>query len=134
MWVEINGVRAGDVESQNPTKAKTAVTATIYSAEGEEAPYEGSEGRVQDTGGINWDKPLVDVGAYLEDGTNTIRIVNNSSITNAALAAGIIQPRGIEGMAWYGSPSIWWGSFVDYRSNGPAQAVLVPYKDVAIGE
>ena len=134
MTVEINGVKVDGVESQNPTKAVCGVTATIYDANGEEVAYE-AEGRVEYTGGVSWDKPVVDVGAYLVDGENTIRIVYNSSITNAALAAGIISERGLmDGHAWYGAPAVWWGSVVEYRSNGPQQAKLVPYKDILIAE
>ena len=134
MTLEINGVKVGGVESQNPTKAVKGLTATIYDAEGAEKAYENT-GRVEYTGGINWDKPQVDIGAYLVDGTNTIRIVYNSSITNAALAAGIIQPQGIgDGHAWYGAVAIYWPHVIDYRSNGPQQAKLVPYKDILITE
>ena len=132
MTVEINGVRVNGTESQNPTKKAVTVEGTVYNENGEEVAYEGTEGRVEYTGGINWDKPVVDVGEYLQDGTNTIRIVYNSSITNAALAAGLIEERDMVGQAWYGAPSIWWGTDVTYRSNGPAQAKLVPYRDVQI--
>lgn len=134
MTLEINGVKVGGSESQNPTKAVKGLTATVYDAEGAEKAYEAT-GRVEYTGGINWDKPQVDIGAYLVDGTNTIKIVYNSSITNAALAAGIIQPQGIgDGHAWYGAVAIYWPHVIDYRSNGPRQAKLVPYTDVAIAE
>ena len=75
MTVEINGT-----ESQNPTHAKRGVSATIYDSNGEEGAYE-AEGRTQHTGGFNRDTPIVDVGAYLKDGENTIRIGYNSSIT-----------------------------------------------------
>ncbi len=132
MTVWINGVKVGGVESPNPTKATRDVSATIYDADGKEIPYEG-EGRTLWSGGIDWDKPFVDIGPYLQPGTNTIRIVYNSSITNAALAAGIISERGVmDGKAWYGSPAIYWGSTVEYRANGPQQAVLVPYKDISV--
>lgn len=132
MTVEINGVKVNGVESQNPTKASQGVSAAIYDANGAEVAY-ATEGRTEYTGGVNWDKPIVDVGAYLKDGVNTIRIVYNSSITNAALAAGIISecPQG-EGHAWYGATSIYWGHGVAYRSNGPAQAKLIPYKDILL--
>lgn len=131
MTVEINGVKVNGTESQNPTKEVKSVTGTIFNENGEEVAYESTGGRVQYTGGINWDKPLVDVGEYLKDGTNTIKIVYNSSLTNAALAAGVIQERAVdEGKTWYEAPSIWWGSDVTYRSNGPKQAVLIPYVDI----
>ena len=134
MTLEINGVKVNGAESQNPTRATQGITATILDANGEEKAYE-AVGRVEYTGGISWDKPVVDVGTYLRDGTNSIRIVYNSSITNAALAAGIIQERTVEeGKAWYGSPALWWGSTVAYRANGPVQAKLVPYKDVLVIE
>lgn len=132
MTVEINGVRVNGTESQNPTKKPVTVEGTVYNENGEEVAYEGTEGRVSYTGGINWDKPVVDVGEYLQDGTNTIRIVYNSSLTNAALAAGIIEERDMVGTAWYGATSIWWGTDVTYRANGPAQAKLIPYRDVQI--
>ena len=132
MTVEINGVRVNGAESQNPTKKPVTVEGTVYNENGEEVAYEGTEGRVSYTGGINWDKPVVDVGEYLQDGTNTIRIVYNSSLTNAALAAGIIGERDMVGTAWYGATSIWWGTDVTYRANGPAQAKLIPYRDVQI--
>ncbi len=132
MTVEINGVKVNGTESQNPTKKPVTVEGTVYNENGEEVAYEGTEGRVSYTGGINWDKPVVDVGEYLQDGTNTIRIVYNSSLTNAALAAGIIEERDMVGTAWYGAPSIWWGTDVTYRANGPAQAKLIPYRDVQI--
>lgn len=132
MTVEINGMRVNGTESQNPTKKAMTVEGTVYNENGEEVAYEGTEGRVEYTGGINWDKPVVDVGEYLQDGTNTIRIVYNSSLTNAALAAGLIEERDMVGKAWYEAPSIWWGTDVTYRSNGPAQAKLVPYRDIEI--
>lgn len=132
MTVEINGVKVNGTESQNPTKKPVTVEGTVYNENGEEVAYEGTEGRVSYTGGINWDKPVVDVGEYLQDGTNTIRIVYNSSLTNAALAAGIIEERDMVGTAWYGATSIWWGTDVTYRANGPAQAKLIPYRDVQI--
>ena len=132
MTVEINGVKVNGTESQNPTKKPVTVEGTVYNENGEEVAYEGTEGRVSYTGGINWDKPVVDVGEYLQDGTNTIRIVYNSSLTNAALAAGIIGERDMVGTAWYGATSIWWGTDVTYRANGPAQAKLIPYRDVQI--
>ena len=132
MTLEINGVKVGGVESPNPTKATQGITGVIYDENGSEIPYEG-EGRTLYSDGIDWDKPVVDIGPYLRDGTNTIRIVYNSSITNAALAAGIISERGVmDGKTWYGSPAIYWGSTVEYRSNGPAQAILIPYKDILI--
>ena len=134
MTVEINGVKVNGVESKNPTKKVTAVEGTVFNENGEEVAYEGTEGRVQYTGGINWDKPIADVGKYLQDGTNTIKIVYNSSLTNAALAAGVIEERDMVGSAWYGAPSIWWGTDVTYRSNGPAQAKIVPYRDIHIVE
>ena len=134
MTLEINGVKVGGAESQNPTKAVKGLTATIYNANGEEISYE-KTGRVEYTGGVNWDKPQVDIGDYLVDGTNTIRIVYNSSITNAALAAGIIQEQGIgDGHAWYGAVAIYWPHVIAYRSNGPQQAKLVPYRDIAVAE
>ena len=90
------------------------------------------EGRVEYTGGISWDKPIVDVGEYLQDGTNTIRIVYNASITNAALAAGLIEEQDMVGQAWYEAPAIWWGTDITYRYNGPKQAKLIPYRDIQI--
>ncbi len=90
----------------------------------------GADERSQYTGGVSWDKPIADVGQYLKNGKNTIKIVYNSSITNAAIAAGIVKERDMVGSAWYGAKSIWWGTDITYRSNGPAQAKLVPYKDV----
>ncbi len=134
MTVEINGVKVGGKESTNPTRETKGVEGTIYDADGNEVAFESSEGRVMYTGGVNWDKPIVDVGAYLQDGTNTIRIEYNSSITNAALAAGIIEARDYTGTAWYGDPAMWWGSDIDYRSNGPAQATLIPYKNICLAE
>ena len=134
MVVEINGVKVGGVLTQNPTKAEKAVEGTMFNAEGEEVAYTGAA-TAEYTGGVSWDKPIVDVGAYLQAGTNTIRIVYNSSITNAALAAGIISERGqFDGHAWYGAPAVWWGSVVEYRSNGPAQARLIPYQDILVTE
>lgn len=134
MTVEINGVKVNGTESQNPTKQTETVEGTVFDENGEEVAYEGTEGRVEYTGGINWDKPIVDVGEYLQDGTNTIKIVYNSSLTNAALAAGIIEGRDMVGTAWYGATAIWWDSDITYRSNGPAQAKLVPYRDVQVVE
>ena len=135
MTVEINGVKVGGAQSENPTKATKSVSGTYFDAEGNEIAFQG-EGRVEYTGGVSWDKPVADIGAYLVDGTNTIRIVYNSSITNAALAAGVIEERALEeGTAWYGAPAIWWGSRgVAYRANGPQQAKLVPYRDILVAE
>lgn len=134
MTVEINGVKVNGVESQNPTKKAIAVEGTVFNENGEEVAYESTGGRVQYTGGINWDKPIADIGKYLQDGTNTIKIVYNSSLTNAALAAGVIEERGMESTTWYKAPALWWGTDVTYRSNGPAQAKLVPYCDIQIAE
>lgn len=134
MTLEINGVKVNGVESQNPTKAVKGLTATVCDADGAEKTYE-AEGRVEYTGGVDWDKPFVDIGAYLVDGTNTVRVVYNSSITNAALAAGIIQEQGIgDGHAWYGAVAIYWPHVIAYRSNGPAQAKLIPYRDIVVAE
>ena len=134
MTLEINGVKVNGAESQNPTRATQGITATILDANGEEKAYE-AVGRVEYTGGISWDKPVVDVGAYLQDGTNTIRIVYNSSLTNAALANGVITEEHMgEGRAWYGATEIYWGHEVLYRFNGPAQAKLIPYRDILIAE
>lgn len=132
MTVEINGEKVNGTESQNPTKKAVNVEGTVYNENGEKVAYEGMEGRVEYTGGISWDKPIVDVGEYLQDGTNTIRIVYNSSITNAALAAGLIEEQDMVGQAWYEAPAIWWGTDITYRSNGPKQAKLIPYRDIQI--
>lgn len=130
MTVEINGVKVGGAESQNPTKAVAKVTGKVFDENGKEVDYKGADERSQYTGGVSWDKPIADVGQYLKNGKNTIKIVYNSSITNAAIAAGIVKERDMVGSAWYGAKSIWWGTDITYRSNGPAQAKLVPYKDV----
>ena len=52
MTLEINGVKVGGSESQNPTKAVKGLTATIYDADGNEIEYERT-GRVEYTGGAN---------------------------------------------------------------------------------
>ena len=132
LW--INDVKVGGDLSQNPSKETKGVSAAIYDAEGNEITCE-LEGRDEYAGGINWDKPVVDVGAYLKEGTNTIRIVYNSSFTNAALANGIITELHMgDDHAWYGATEIYWGHEVLYRENGPAQAKLIPYKDILIAE
>lgn len=134
MTVYINDVKVGGTISDDPAKAQISVTGTIFDETGKEVEYTAGEGRTYYTGGVNWDKPLVDVGKYLQDGTNTIMIEYNSSITNAALAAGIIEERSDMSITWYGSPAIWWGADVTYRTNGPEQAVLIPYRDIALNK
>ena len=111
MKVWINGVKVGGDVSQNPAKAPQSIV------EGYEAPAEYA-------GGIDWTKPIVDVGPYLADGENTIVIEYSSNLINAVLNEGILQ----ESKNYNG----WWNSYVRYLSYGPSQAVLVPYAEAGL--
>ncbi len=70
-----------------------------------------------ETTDVNMNDPVLDAGAYLVDGENTIEISYGSTLTNVLLAIGKIR---------VGNGS-WGGYRIDYRSYGPAQAVVVPY-------
>ncbi len=111
MKVWINGVKVGGDISQNPTKAQQSIV-------------EGYEGAQEYSGGIDWNEPIVDIGAYLVDGENTIVIEYSSNLINAVLTEGIL----VESEDYNG----WWNNDVKYLSYGPAQAVIVPYCEEAI--
>ncbi|MDY3989529.1 MAG: hypothetical protein SOY88_09615 [Massilioclostridium sp.] len=111
MKVWINGVKVGGDVSTNPSKVTQDVS-------------ENHKGVDQYTGGINWIKPVADIGEYLVDGENTIEIEYSSSLTNVQLSRGVIKPTD----AIYN----WFDYVLDYRSYGPAQAVVVPYVDVVV--
>ena len=113
MKVWINGVKVGGDISTNPSKLPQDVS-------------ENNKGAAQYTGGINWIKPIADIGEYLVDGENTIEIEYSSSLTNVQLSRGKIKPTD----AIYN----WFGYVLDYRSYGPAQAVIVPYNEVSLEE
>ena len=112
MKIWINGQKVGGGLSSDPSKEPRSV-------------IEGVEGLSEYTGGLNWVTPIVDVSEYLVDGENTIVIEYSSTTTNAQLASGAIEP----------NPHIgnWWYLDCDYRAYGPAQAVLVPFVEAAIG-
>lgn len=116
MEVWINGVKVGGDVSTNPTKAKQSV--------GVEVDGVIPEGKDEYTGGVNLIKPVADISEYLVDGENTIVIEYYSSLTNVQLARGAVVPRA----AIYG----WFTYTGDYRSNGPMQAVIVPFVEETI--
>ncbi len=121
MKVWINGQKVGGDVTQNPTKVKASVGAEIGDGYGGTYIPEGAE---EYTGGLDWTKPIADIGAYLVDGENTIVIEYSSSLTNAMLARGSIRTSS------FATGGSWWDIDVDYRANGPAQAVLIPYVDL----
>ena len=125
MKVWINGVKVGGDFSANPTKAQASVGAEIGDGCGGTYIPEGAK---EYTGGINWLKPIVDIGEYLVDGENTIVIEYSSSLTNVMLARGSIRTSS------FASGGAWWDIDVDYRANGPAQAVIIPYVDMKVDE
>ena len=87
MEVWINGVKVGGDVSTNPTKVKRAVSGTI-----DGQPIVGKN---LNSGGVSMTKPIVDIGAYLVDGLNTIVIDYSSSLVNV--------------MNTSGATSSWWG-------------------------
>ena len=111
MKVWINGQKVGGDISTNPTKLPQSV-------------IEGVEGAEQYTGGVNWMKPVVDIGEYLVDGENSIVIDYSSSLGNVQLSRGAVR----EQLNVYGS----WQVNGIYRPYGPAQAVIVPYAEETI--
>ncbi|MCL2146170.1 MAG: hypothetical protein FWH52_00060 [Synergistaceae bacterium] len=110
MKVWINGVKVGGDISQNPTKANRTVSGTI----------DGQPVVNKDiySGGVSFTKPIVDIGAYLADGENTIVIDYSSSLVNV--------------MNTSGATSSWWGYERVIRPYGPSQAVIVPYVEQSI--
>ena len=112
MKVYINGRQVGGEISQNPTKAKVSIA-------------EGAEGADQYTGGFSWNKPVADISDYLVDGENSIVVKYSSSMTNAALASGLIAEEATNVGAW-------WGYHAVYRSYGPSQAVIIPFQEETI--
>lgn len=111
MKVWINGKKVGGDISTNPTKVKKSVGGTI-----DGLPVEGKN---LYSGGVNWTKPLCDIGAYLVDGQNEIVIEYSSNLTNVQLARRVINTSN----AIYN----WWGYTCNYRDYGPSQAVIIPY-------
>ena len=111
MKVWINGQKVGGDISTNPTKAKTSIV-------------EDQEGKDQYTGGINWKVPKTDISKYLTDGENTIEIHYNSTMGNALLATGQIEP----------TQSSWWGYDEGVDAYGPQKAVIQPYTLAALTE
>ena len=128
MVVWINGVKVGGEPTANPTKAPRSVGAEIGDGRGGTFIPEGED---EYTGGISWMKPRADIGDYLVDGENTIRIEYRTNLTNAMLANGIISEaiygsgEGFSAMGWYGID-------VTYRASGPSRAVIVPYADTVL--
>ncbi|MCL2164739.1 MAG: hypothetical protein FWH55_10210 [Oscillospiraceae bacterium] len=119
MKVWINGQKVGGDISTNPTKAKRSVGVTVDGA----VPT----GKDEYTGGVSWMKPIVDVGAYLADGSNTIVIEYSSDLTNRMRQRGTVTATQISTIG-----GAWWDYFSDYRAYGPAQAVIVPYVEQVI--
>ncbi len=75
-------------------------------------------------GGINWINPVIDVSDYLVNGKNTIIIEYSSTLTNVALAEGLIKEMK--------NVSDWWNNDVEYQSYGPSQATIVPFVEISI--
>lgn len=123
--VWINGEKVGGRASTNPTKARADVGGvagpTIDNGSGAQVPLVGDESF---TGGINWMRPLADIGPYLRDGDNSIVIEYNSVLSNVQLDRGVttVTP----------NSNGWWGYDIDYLSFGPQQAKLVPYEDITL--
>jgi len=117
MKVWINDVKVGGGASANPTKAQRSVGVPIDGA----IP----EGNVLYSGGVDWMTPVADIGAYLADGVNTIRIEYASDLTNRTMQMGITTER----LPFNLGAGAHWGHNVTYRDYGPVQAVLVPYVD-----
>ncbi len=111
MKVWINGQKVGGDITRNATKLPQSI-------------LEGVSGAEEYTGGVNWVKPIVDVSEYLVDGENEIEIEYSSNLTNVQLTRGKIKPT----QAIYN----WFGYVLDYRSYGPAQAVVIPFVDEEI--
>ena len=111
MKVWINGQKVGGDISTNPTKAKLSIV-------------EDQEGKDQYTGGINWKVPKTDISKYLVDGENTIEIHYNSTMGNALLATGQIEP----------TQSSWWGYDEGVEAYGPQKAAILPYALAALTE
>lgn len=109
--VWINGQKVGGDISTNPTKAKLSIV-------------EDQEGKDQYTGGINWKVPKTDISKYLVDGENTIEIHYNSTMGNALLATGQIEP----------TQSSWWGYDEGVEAYGPQKAAILPYVLAALTE
>ena len=107
MEVWMNGVKVGGRDTTNPTKIAKSIV-------------EGKTGAVESTGGINWMHPIVDVGAYLKDGENTIVLEYSSNLGNVMLTKETI------------SKGNWHGIDSKRLPYGPAQAVVVPYVDEEI--
>ncbi|MBQ1491730.1 MAG: hypothetical protein IIZ39_07195, partial [Blautia sp.] len=125
MKVWVNGVKVGGDISQNETKLPKSVGEPIGDGTGGTFVPEGKE---EYTGGISFTKPVADIGEYLVDGENRIVIEYSSSLTNVQLSRGAIFP------SYFGASGGWWDFDTDYRMNGPAQAVLIPYRDVKVTE
>jgi len=82
----------------------------------------------QKTADVNMNAPIVDIGDLLVVGENTIELRYSSNLTNVQLNRGTIKA-GTVIQSWAGS-----GYTINYRSYGPAQAVIVPYVDVSVHE
>jgi hypothetical protein len=115
MSIWINGVKVGGDVSTNPTKVKKNVSGLV-----DGQPVVGKE---LYSGGVNWTKPIVDIGDYLVDGVNTIVIECSSDLTNVSLDRRLVNATT--------NRSGYWGYNIDYREYGPSQAVIVPYAEVA---
>lgn len=111
MKVWINGQKVGGEISSNPSKAKVSIA-------------DGQEGKDQYTGGINWMTPKADISQYLVDGENTIEIHYNSTMGNALISTGQIEP----------TTSSWWGYDTGVDAYGPQQAKIVPYTLTALAK
>ncbi|MPV50908.1 LPXTG cell wall anchor domain-containing protein [Pseudactinotalea sp. HY160] len=122
MEVWINGTKVGGEVSTNPTKVKRDVGGvgkpTIDNGLGEQVPLVGED---LSTGGVNWMRPLVDIGPYLQDGDNEIEIRYYSALSNVQLDRGVARVTE--------NASGWWNYDIDYLSFGPEQAVVIPYVD-----
>ncbi|MCI8497150.1 MAG: hypothetical protein HFE85_02715 [Clostridiales bacterium] len=82
------------------------------------------------TSDINVNNPIVDISDLLVVGENTIEITYNSTLTNVLLSTGRISVRNPGG--GFGT-ELWPGYEVNYRSYGPAQAIIIPYVEKRVG-
>lgn len=71
----------------------------------------------QKTEDVSMTRPILDLGAWLKTGENTVELRYATNVSNA-LGDGV--PRG------------WWGYHTEKHSYGPQQALLIPYIDLMI--
>ena len=73
---------------------------------------------------VNWNKPVVDISAFLVKGENTIEVEYSSNLTNVQLDRGVLKEQENTGN--------WEGYDIAYREYGLRQAVIVPYVEITV--